>query len=320
MTAEAPVQRVPWPSRLWAPALIHYATGLSPGEVLDRLANQSSGFDAPREGNLSKIGFRLELTPRGFKLFKIAGRFLSSPPRPIAVLDAEAVDTGAGTRIEGVVRLPYPYLVMFCVLWAATLATALLPDKGMFIAALVLWGFFGSLFTIAERIDAGRSVGSFIKQLDAALDVRNSVSDVPQRTSSNPGQAFGEQLFRTRFQAGLFLVGLTAFWGGFLLLNLMLMVMGSSAGHIRNVGAAEVAILALIFGGGIALLLSERALSVRMTNRSVPGLWTMMRMVMPATLAEAARMLGLNGRLIAGGLYVVLLVGIAAFLTSLLGR
>jgi len=160
-----------------------------------------------------------------------------------------------------VVRLPYPYLVMFCVLWAATLATALLPEKGMFIAALVLWGFFGSLFTIAERIDAGRSVGSFIKQLDAALDVRNSVSDVPQRTSSNPGQAFGEQLFRTRFQAGLFLVGLTALWGGFLLLNLMLMVMGSSAGHIRNVGAAEVAILALIFGGGIALLLSERALS-----------------------------------------------------------
>ena len=208
---------------------------------------------------------------------------------------------------------------MFCVLWTATLATALLPANGMFIAALVLWGFFGSLFTLAERIDAGRSVGSFIKQLDTALDTRNSLSGAADRTSS-PGQAFGEQLFRTRFQAGLFLAGLTAFWGGFLLVALLVIATGPSAGHPRQVNPFEVVATALTFGGGIALVISERSLSVRLASRRVPGFWTTMRMIMPATLAEAARMLGLNGRLVAGALYLVLLAGIAAFLTSFLGR
>lgn len=321
MTANAQVQRAPWPRRLWAPAIINYLTSLTPSEVLDRLGNQSTGFDAPRDGNLSKIGFRLELSARGFRLHKVAGRFLSSPPRPVAVLDAETVDTGAGTRIEGVVRLPYPYLVMFCVLWAATLGTALLPDKGMFIAALVLWGFFGSLFTLAERVDAGRSVASFVKQLDTALDARNSMSRVPTPISSNlPTEASGGRLFRTRFQAALFLGGLTAFWCSFLLLNLMLTAIGPNAGHSRQLGAEEIPVIFLMVGSGLALVVSERNLSMSMTNRSIPGMRAQMRMLMPSTLAEAARTLGLNGRLVAAALYSVLLVGIAVFFTSVVGH
>jgi hypothetical protein len=321
VSAKEEVERAPWPKRIWAPAIIHYATSVSPSEVLDRLAKQGSGFDAPRDGNLSKIGFRFELTTRGFKLHKVGGRFLSSPPRPIAVLDAETVDTGAGTSIEGAVRLPYPYLVMFGGLWAATLSTALLPDNGMFVAALVLWGFFGSLFTLAERVDVGRSVTSFVKQLDTALDARNSMSGVAAPISSTLAtQASGGQLFRTRFQAALFLGGLTAFWGSFLLLNLMLTAMGPSASHSRQLGAEEIPVIFLMVGGGLALVVSERSLSMRMTNRSIPGMWAQMRMLMPSTLAEAARTLGLNGRLVAAALYSVLLVGIAVFFTSVVGH
>lgn len=321
MSAKPAVERAPWPKRIWAPAIIHYATSLSPSEVLSRLANQSSRFDVPGDGNLSKIGFRFELTPRGFKLHKVAGRFLSSPPRPIAVLDAKTVGTAAGTSIDGAVRLPYPYLVMFGVLWAATLATALLPDNEIFIAALVLWGFFGSLFTLAERVDAGRSVASFVKQLDTALEPRNSMSGVPAPISSALATPASDVLlFRTRFQAALFLGGLTAFWCGFLLLNLMLIAMGPTPGHSRQLGAEEIPVIFLMVGGGLALVVSERRLSMRMTNRSIPGMWAQMRMLMPSTLAEAARTLGLNGRLVAAALYTVLLVGIVVFFTSVVGQ
>ncbi len=111
--------RTPWPRRLWAPARIRYATSLSPDEIVARLADQSHGYTAPRDGSLSKIGYRMEVTPRGFKMFKVAGRFLGNPPRTIALLDATTVQTGAGTVINGEVRLPYPYLTMFCILWLA---------------------------------------------------------------------------------------------------------------------------------------------------------------------------------------------------------
>lgn len=105
------VERTPWPRRLWAPARIRYATSLSPDEIVARLADQSQGCAAPRHGNLSKIGYRTGVTLRGFKLFKVAGRFLGNPPRTIAVLDATTSQTGAGTVINGEVRLPYPYLL-----------------------------------------------------------------------------------------------------------------------------------------------------------------------------------------------------------------
>src|SRR5438093_5111679 len=58
---------------------------------------------------------------------------------------------------------------MFCIVWLATIGTTLLPAKGMFVAALILWGGFGSLFTLAQRADAGRSVSTFVSTLQTAL-------------------------------------------------------------------------------------------------------------------------------------------------------
>jgi len=123
------VQRTPWPRRLWAPARIRYTTSLSPDEIVGRLADQSQGYAAPRDRNLSKIGYRMEVTPRGFKLFRVAGRFLGKPPRTIALLDATTLQTAAGTVIHGEVRLPYSYLTMFCILWLATIGSSLIPAK-----------------------------------------------------------------------------------------------------------------------------------------------------------------------------------------------
>jgi len=42
-----------------------------------------------------------------------------------------------------------------------------------------------------------------------------------------------------------------------------------------------------------------------------------MRTVMPATLSEAARKLGLNGAVVAGALYAVLVAGIVTFFSML---
>ena len=42
-----------------------------------------------------------------------------------------------------------------------------------------------------------------------------------------------------------------------------------------------------------------------------------MRTIMPATLAEAARKLGLNGTVVAAALYAVLVAGIVTFFSAL---
>ncbi len=315
-------QSSPWPRRLWAPARVRYATSLSPDDIVARLTNQSQGYAAPRDGNLSKIGYRTELTPRGFKLFKVAGRFLGNPPRIIAVLDATTSETGAGTVISGEVRLPYPYLTMFCVLWVATIGTALLPTKGMFVAALILWGGFGSLFVLAQRADAGRSVLTFVSTLQTALGPPLAISlpDVGIPTAPNPPlQLVSPTLFRSRMQAGIFLGGITAFWGGFLLIGLM-RTLGGHAAPAGPMGPAEVAVFVLMVIGGLVAMTAQRGLLARTTEGTVPTFGTMMRMVMPGTLSDAARKLGFNGPVVAGALYLVLAVGIATFFGALAVR
>jgi hypothetical protein len=316
------VQSTPWPRRLWAPARVRYATSLSPNEIVARLADQGQGYAAPRDGNLSKIGYRTEVTPRGFKLFKVAGRFLGNPPRIVAVLDATTSETGAGTLIIGEVRLPYPYLTMFCIVWLATIGTALLPAKGMFVAALILWGGFGSLFTLAQRADAGRSVSTFVSTLQTALGAPLAIHlpDVGIPTAPNPPpQLASSPLFRSRIQAGIFLGGIAAFWGGFALIGLMQML-GGHAGSPGPTGPAEVAVLVLTLIGGLLAMTAQRGLLVRMTERTVPMFGTMLRMVMPGTLSDAARKLGLNGPVVAGALYLVLVVGIVTFFGALAVR
>jgi len=261
------VQSTPWPRRLWAPARVRYATSLSPNEIVARLADQGQGYAAPRDGNLSKIGYRTEVTACGFKLFKVAGRFFGNPPRIVAVLDATTAETGAGTLITGEMRLPYPYLTMFCIVWLATIGTALLPAKGMFVAALILWGGFGSLFTLAQRADAGRSVSTFVSMLHTAIGAPLAIHlpDVGIPTAPNPPpQLASPPLFRSRMQAGIFLGGITAFWGGFTLIGLMQMLGGHSAAG--PTGPAEVAVLVLTLIGGLLAMTAQRGLLMHITE------------------------------------------------------
>jgi hypothetical protein len=100
----------------------------------------------------------------------------------------------------------------------------------------------------------------------------------------------------------------------------MLIAMGPSLGHSKQLGPEEIPVILLMVAGGIALAVSERTLSMRTTNRSMPGMWAQMRMLMPSTMIEAARTLGLNGRVVAAGLYTVLVVGMAVFFTSVVGH
>ena len=315
-----PVIRTPWPRRLWAPARIRFATSLSPDEIVARLAEQAQGYAAPRGRNLSKVGFRIEVTSRGFKLFKVAGRFLGNPPRTIAVFDATTSQTGAGTLIQGQVRLPYTYLAMFCALWIATMASALVPEKGMFVAVLVLWGGFGSWFTLAQRADAGRSVSTFLTTLETGLGAPLTISlpDVEIPTApAIPPQLAPAPLFSSRLQAGIFLGGLATFWGGFLVLGLMQVAAGGYSARHAPAGAGEIAVFVPILVGGLLLTVAQRGLLTRMTHNSIPTFGAMIRTMMPGTLIQAARKLDLNGPMVAGALYLVLLVGMVTFFSAL---
>jgi hypothetical protein len=268
------------------------------------------------------MGYRMEVTPRGFKLAKVAGSFLGSPPRTIAILDAVTSEAPSGTVIDGEIRLPYPYLIMFCVIWFATICTYLLPAKGAFAATLVLWGGFGSLFMLAQRADAGRSVSALINRLEADLAEPLSISDTDQGITTGPnptGKRAPTPLFHSRLQAGIFLGGITAFWGGNLILALMHRAVAGQLAHDGQAAPAEVAIVVLIVAGGLVAT-SQRSLLTSMTDRRVPGFDTLLRMLLPGTLSEAARKLGLNGPLVAGVLYLILFVGVFAFFGAYLVR
>jgi hypothetical protein len=212
---------------------------------------------------------------------------------------------------------------MFCIFWLTTIGSSLFLDKGMFVAALILWGGFGSLFTLAQRVDTGRSVSTFASRLEIALgaSLATSLPDVEIPTAPNlPPQFVRPPLFSSRLQAGIFLAGLTAFWGGFLILGLMQGTMDGRSAHHGPTGPAEIAVFVLILVGGLLATIAQRGLLVRLTQTTIPTAGTMMRMIMPGTLNDAARKLGLNGPVVAGILYLVLVLGIVTFLSSLTVR
>lgn len=68
-----------------------------------------------------------------------------------------------------------------------------------------------------------------------------------------------------------------------------------------------------LVGGFVA---SRRRLLANTTDRTIPNLGTMIRTLMPATLSEAARKVGLNGPMVACVLYF-LIVGMVLFLGEL---
>ena len=121
----------------------------------------------------------------------------------------------------------------------------------------------------------------------------------------------------SRVQAGIFLAGIAAFWGGNLIVALMERTAHGHLGHGGQMAPAELAVVVLMFAGGLLAITAQRGLLARMTDRTVPTFGTLMRTVMPATLSEAARKLGLNGAVVAGALYVVLAAGILTFFSVL---
>ena len=69
--------------------------------------------------------------------------------------------------------------------------------------------------------------------------------------------------------------------------------------------------------GAVVFAVAQTGLLTHMTRTTILSAGTMIRMLMPGTLIEAARKLGLNGPVVAGALYLVLLVGMVTFLSAL---
>jgi hypothetical protein len=277
-------------------------------------------MDAPRGPNLGKVGYRVEETNHGFKLFKL-GSFLWYPPMPRAVLDATTSNTAEGALIDAKIRMPYPSVIMFCIFWLATAGTILLPG-GAFIAALVLWGGFGSLFTLALRADVKRGAPLMLAWLDTTLasPVVAPAADIPMTEAPSLDGTVQSDLFPQRRDAVMYLVGLTGFWGGFLLYGLLLASHDRRLARNGQLGPVEALVVAVLVGGGILAFVSMLRLQRRMSERSVPKFATQLRIAMPGTIAEAATSIGLNGRLVAGVLYAVLIVGMISFFAGALLR
>jgi hypothetical protein len=118
--------------------------------------------------------------------------------------------------------------------------------------------------------------------------------------------------FANRPQAALFLAGLSAFWGGFLILAVMLFNHDPRLGRHAQIGPGEVAAILLMAGGGIALTVVQLMIARRIGGgRVTMGL--QVRVLMPDTIAGAARMVGLNGTVTASVLYAILIAGVLAF-------
>lgn len=309
-----------WPTRLWTPSKVRLTVPLDSSQLVARLTEAGRGMDAPRGRDLGKVGYRVERSGHGFKLFKL-GSILWYPPMPRAVLDATTSGTAGGSLIEARIRMPYPSVIMFCIFWLATAGTFLLPG-GAFIAALVLWGGFGSLFTLALRADVKRGGPLMVDWLASALasPVDATPTEMPVAAAPGLGAPVPSELFPRRRDAVMYLAGLAGFWGGFLPFGLLLASHDPRLARNARLGPVEAVVFAVLIGGGILAMISTLRLQRRMSEHSVPRLTTQLRMAMPATIAEAGASLGLNGRLVAGVLYAVLIVGMASFFAGALLR
>ena len=126
-------------------------------------------------------------------------------------------------------------------------------------------------------------------------------------------------LFANRLHAAAFLLGLATFWGGFLAMALMLLNHDPHLGRHAEVGPAEAAVIVLLFAGGIALGAVQLFWVMRL-DRGRATMMSSLRVVLPSTIAGAARTLGLNDTAASAILYVVLLAGVVAFFSAFLSR
>lgn len=123
-------------------------------------------------------------------------------------------------------------------------------------------------------------------------------------------------LFPNRLYAAAFLLGLAAFWCAFLALAMMMLNHDPHLGRRAELGPAEAAAILLLFAGGIALGAVQLLWMMRL-DRGRATMMSSLRVVLPSTIAGAARTLGLNGPVVAGVLYAVLLAGVVTFLGAL---
>jgi hypothetical protein len=145
-------------------------------------------------------------------------------------------------------------------------------------------------------------------------------AEVPAPVAPLLGVPVRSELFPRRRDAVMYLVGLAGFWGGFLPFGLLLASHDPRLSRNAQLGPVETVVSAVLIGGAILLMISTLGLQRRMSEHSVPRFTTQLRMAMPATIAEAGTILGLNGRLVAWVLYLLLIAGMISFFGGVLLR
>jgi hypothetical protein len=122
-------------------------------------------------------------------------------------------------------------------------------------------------------------------------------------------------MFANRLQAAIFLAALAAFWGGFLILAVMLFNHDPRLGRHAQIGPGEAAVILLMAGGGIALTVVQLMIA-RLIGGGRVTMRLQRRLLMPSTIATAAATVGLSGPITAGILYAILVTGLIAFFRS----
>ena len=129
-----------------------------------------------------------------------------------------------------------------------------------------------------------------------------------------------QPLFANRLHAAMFLLGLGAFWSGCLVLFVMEWAGDPHLGRHAQLGLGEAAAILVTTSGALVVSIAQQFLLRRMTGGSRTTMTALVRSILPSTLAEAARTVGLSGPVVACALYGVLLAGVLAFFSSFILR
>jgi hypothetical protein len=306
------VGTVPWPNRLWVTRRLRLRTALRGDQIISVLSSHSSGWE-PRHG-LSKHGYRVEGTARGFKLYRI-GATLWYPAMPEAVFDAVVSSDGEGATIEGDVRAPYPQVAMTGFMIAAGLILALVAD-GAGIAALVLWGGFGSTIYLMYRFGSlPKAPARFAERLAQLTTAEGSLGE-PSPVAGPADDGRAPDLFPSRSGAAVYLASLLLFWGGFALISFSSSMTAhhKATSHLDLVGIAA---LAMMVTGAVLNQLMNTRIQRRLETTQVPKIRTFMTPFFPSTMRAAARTLGLNELMTVTLLYGTLMVAFVLFYARL---
>ena len=129
-----------------------------------------------------------------------------------------------------------------------------------------------------------------------------------------------QPLFANRLHAAMFLLGLGAFWSGCLVLFVMEGAADPHLGRHAQLGPGEATAILVTTSGALVVSIAQQFLLRRMTGGSRTTMTALVRSILPSTLAEAARTIGLSGPIVAAVLFAVLLAGVLAFFSSFILR